>query len=218
MKTHTTRSLLRFGRSTRSFLPIATLALTLIGSASAAMLEGSAPKNWPADPEKHKTKIQRKAEDKKQETMIAAAEAAQPDNKELREAAAKEKTAVVDQQWWYKMELGTRIPFAITGDAVEYYLRLIEKNGKQDFKAFLQPSSSVDYQASMAFHKEYTSGEKAFKNVNVVTLKLTFSQNFVTDQTAGMFFTKERVVVLDEEGKVLHISGDGPTEVPIMMM
>ncbi len=220
MKTHTHKSLSRFCGATRTLLTVAAFAGSLIWveSASAAMLEGAAPKDWPADAGKHKMEVHRKAEDKKQEAMIAAAEAAQPDNKALREAAAKEKIAVEDKQWWYKMTLGTRIPFAITGDAVEHYLRLVESNGKQVFKAYTQPSSSVDYQASVAFHKEYTSGEKTFKNVHVVTLKLKVTQNFVTEQTSGMFFTKERIVVLDETGKVLHISGDGLTEALIMMI
>lgn len=31
-----------------------------------------------------------------------------------------------------------------------------------------------------------------------------------------MSFQKERVVILDAKGKVLHISGDGPTEVAIL--
>jgi hypothetical protein len=31
-----------------------------------------------------------------------------------------------------------------------------------------------------------------------------------------MQFEKERVVILDANAKVLHISGDGPTEVPVM--
>ena len=31
-----------------------------------------------------------------------------------------------------------------------------------------------------------------------------------------MQFEKERVVILDAKGKVLHISGDGPTEVPVL--
>ncbi len=218
MKTHTKTFLFRFFGYLRSFLPVAALALTLIGSVSAAMLEGAAPKNWPADPEKHKSEIHREATDKKQEAMITAAEAAQPDQKALREAAAQENTAVEDKQWWYKMALDTRIPFAITGGAVEYYLRTVENNGKQVLKAYAQPTSSINYQAAVVFHKEFTSGEKTFKNVHVVTLKLKFSQNFVTEQTSGMFFAKERVVILDEAGKVLQISGDGPTEVPIMMM
>ena len=50
----------------------------------------------------------------------------------------------------------------------------------------------------------------------MVTLKLTFDQNFAATQTEGMHFEKKRVVVLDGKGKVLHISGDGPTEVPIL--
>jgi len=212
------KSLDHFSISNISFRPIVLIAvaLTLIESAPAAMLEGSEPKNWPADPEKHKAEVQRKPDDKKQEAMIAAAEAAQPDPKALREAAADSKIAVVNHQWWYKLELGTRIPFAITADAVEYYLRMVENNGKQAFKSYLQPSSNVNYQAAVAFHKEFTSGEKVFQNVHVVTLKLKFSQNFVSDQTSGMFFTKERVVILDEAGKVLLITGDGPTEVPIL--
>jgi hypothetical protein len=31
-----------------------------------------------------------------------------------------------------------------------------------------------------------------------------------------MHFQKDRVVILDAGGRVLHISGDGPTEVPIL--
>ncbi len=218
MKTHTKPSLRRFCGSTRAFRPIAALAvaLALIESVSAAMLPGSEPKNWPPDPEKHQVKIHRNAVEKKQEAMIATAEAALPDNKALSEAAAKENTAVEDKQWWYKMQLGTRIPFAITSDAVEYYRKMVENNGKQVIKAYVQPSSSLNYQAAVAFHKEFTSAEKTFKDVHVVTLKLKVSQNFVTTQTEGMTFTKERVVVLDHEGKVLHITGDGPTEALIM--
>ena len=70
--------------------------------------------------------------------------------------------------------------------------------------------------APRQFHKEFKLGDKTFNDVHVVTLKLTFEQNFAATGTEGMHFEKERVVVLDAEGKVLHISGDGPTEVPIM--
>lgn len=218
MKTNTKPSLRRFCGPTQTFRHVAALAVTLamIESISADMLPGAESKNWPPDPEKHQVQIHRNAVDKKQEAMIAAAESALPDNQALREAAAEEQTAIKNKQWWYKVQLGTRIPFAITRDTVEYYREMVENNGKQVIKAYLQPSSSVNYQAAVAFHKEFTSGEKTFKDVHVVTLKLSFSQNFVTTQTEGMFFTKERVVVLDDAGKVLHISGDGPTEVPIM--
>jgi hypothetical protein len=66
------------------------------------------------------------------------------------------------------------------------------------------------------FHKEFTLDGKSFKNVHVVTLKLTFSQNFAATGTEGMHFEKKRIVVLDNDGKVLQVFGDGSTEVPIL--
>jgi hypothetical protein len=165
--------------------------------------------------------------------MIAAAEAAQPPLAELEKVAVDADPAhgrgVVptlkalgavegEKLWWYKAELGIRIPYAITADAVTYYSGLIAKYGKQAFKSYAEPSSKLDYHAGVTFHKEFMIDGNNFKEVHVVTLKLIFDQNFAASQTAGMHIQKERVVILDNAGKVLHISGDGPTEVPIMML
>lgn len=49
-------------------------------------------------------------------------------------------------------------------------------------------------------------------------MKLTFDQNFAATTTEGMHFEKERLVVLDATGRVLHIAGDGPTETAILAM
>ena len=68
----------------------------------------------------------------------------------------------------------------------------------------------------MAKHETFEVDGKTFTNVSVVTLSITFSENFVTTQTEGMEFAKKRVVIFDAAGKVLHTSGDGETEVPIM--
>ena len=200
------------------------------GSITAAMLPGSKPKEWPADPTKHQVTIRREATDDKQSAMIAAAEAAQPSKEALRKAAdardrndplglAQPKEAPLpagDKVWWYKEQLGIRIPCAITADAVAYYSELVGKYGKQALNRYMQPSSRLDYHAGVKFHKEFKLDDKTFNDVHVVTLKLIFSQNFVATQTEGMQFEKERVVILDAKGKVLHISGDGPTEVPVL--
>ena len=105
---------------------------------------------------------------------------------------------------------------AITADAVAYYTDLVGRYGKQAFKRYTEPSSRLDYHAGAQFHKEFKLGDKTFSNVHVVTLKLTFDQNFAATGTEGMHFQKDRVVILDAGGRVLHISGDGPTEVPIL--
>ena len=150
--------------------------------------------------------------------MIATAETAQPSREALRQAAGDAPVPAGDKVWWYKEELGIRIPCAITADAVAYYSDLVGKYGKQDLKRYAEPSSQLDYHASVTFHKEFKLDDKTFKNVHVATLKLTFAQNFAATTTEGMRFQKQRVVLLDAAGKVLHLSGDGPTEVPIMAM
>ena len=91
-----------------------------------------------------------------------------------------------------------------------------EKYGKQEFKRHIEPSSRLEYHAGVKFHKEFNLDDRIFNNVHVVTLKLTFAQNFAATQTEGMNFEKVRTVILDAGGKVLHLSGDGPTEVPIL--
>ena len=197
---------------------------------AAAMLPDSKPIEWPIDATKHQVTIRREATDDKQTAMIAAAEAAQPSKEVLRKLAdardgnnqpglTQPKQAAPpagDKVWWYKEELGIRIPCAITGDAVAYYSELVGKYGKQALTRHTQPSSSLVYHAGVKFHKDFKLDDKSFNDVHVVTLKLTFSQNFVATQTEGMQFEKERVVILDAKGKVLHISGDGPTEVPVL--
>jgi hypothetical protein len=206
----------------RKAFALSTIALTAL--ATAAVLPGSMPKEWPANPAKHQVVIRRDTTDKQKAAMIAAAEAAQPSEKTLREAAEardpnqpkEAKAPVGDKVWWYKEQLGIRIPCAITADAVTYYSDLVGKYGKQVLKRHAEPNSRFEYQAGVKFHQEFKLGDKTFAGVNVVTLKLTFAQNFVATGTEGIHFEKERIVVLDAAGKVLHISGDGPTEVPML--
>lgn len=186
------------------------------GPVSGAIEAGSEPKDWPANPAKHQVVIRREATDDKQTAMIAAAEAAQAPKEALRKAAGETPLPEGDKVWWYQEQLGIRIPCAITGDAVAYYSEIVGKYGKQAFNRFMEPSSNLDYHAGVKFHKEFKLDDKTFTDVHVVTLKLTFSQNFAATQTEGMRFEKQRIVVLDAKGKVLHLSGDGPTEVPIM--
>lgn len=183
---------------------------------TAAMVPDATPKDWPANPTKHQVVIRREAADEKQSAMIAAAEAAQAPKQAVLKAAADDAAPAGDKTWWYKEQLGIRIPYAITADAVAYYAELIGKYGKQTFNRYVEPSSSLNYQASVKFHKEFKLDDKTFNDVHVVTLKLIFGQQFAATQTEGMHFQKERVVVLDAAGKVLHISGDGLTEVPVV--
>lgn len=184
------------------------------------------PKDWPADPASHVIVIKREAKDDKQAAVITAAEAAQASQEALRkEAAPKDADISVPPAlpkegnlWWYQEKLGLRIPYAITGDAITYYSGIVTEYAKKGFKSYAKPSSRFNYQASVQFHEEFKLDGKTFKGVNVVTMELTFSANFTAEATSGMSLEKKRIVVLDAGNKVLHLSGDGPTEALIMML
>jgi hypothetical protein len=173
-------------------------------------------KIWPANPEKHRITIRREASDAAQAKMIATAEAASPEAAALRKAMGDSPEVINASQWWYREDFGIRIPFAVTAGAVDYFTKLVGDYGKQEFKRYVEPSSSVDYHASVAIHAQFERDGRKFADVHVVTLKLVFAQNFAATGTEGMQFEKVRTVVLDAAGKVLAVYGDGPTEVPIL--
>lgn len=179
-----------------------------------SVVEGSKPRDWPANPAKHVIKIRRDAVNDLQKKMITAAEAAAPDAKALLKAVGK--TPLEKDQWWHQEQLGIRVPFAVTAAAVDYYSKLIEGWQMQAFNRYVEPTSSLDYLAKAEFHQDYEHQGKTFKKVHVVSLKLRFSENFSATTTEGLSFEKERTVILNADGKVLAISGDGPAEALIL--
>ena len=198
------------------WLALFGLLLILTAVARAAMLPGAELKEFPANPETHVIQIRRNAATDLEKKMIAAAEAAIPDKQALLKALGDQPMTGDKAQWWHQEQLGVRIPFAVTGAAVEYFQKLVEGYQKQAFKRYSEPDSKLDYQAGVAFHKSFEHQGKTFKDVHVVTLKLSFSEHFAATVTEGMSFEKQRVVILDAKGTVLAVSGDGPTEVPVM--
>ena len=199
-------------------LRILALSAVAIVHSEAAMLPGSETKEWPADPARHIVKVDRIFTTEAESALITAAENLAPNEKELLAEAQKQDEAakLVAKQWWYQEALSVKIPFALTADAVTYYTELVTGFGKQKLLRYSHPASSFHYEAKVAKHESYESDGKTFTNVSVVTLSMTFSENFVTTVTEGMEFSKTRVVIFDAAGKVLHTSGDGVTQVPIL--
>ena len=203
-------------RTLRRLPFLSLLGLALAAVAQAAVVPGAEPKKWPADEAKHTVVITREAADDAGRRLIAAAEAAQPARDEVRKAAGDTRLPDKGPVWWYKEELGLRIPYALTGEAVAYFTGLVRRYGKESFTRYTEPSSRVEYTAKVAAHESFTHEQATFAGVRVVTLKLKFSQNFCATGTEGLAFEKERTVVFDAAGKILAIIGDGPTETPIL--
>jgi len=174
------------------------------------------PKEWPANTNKHTVTIVRSASDEAGRGLIARAEGLQPDRAELVKAAGDVPLPREGKVWWCREQFGIRIPYAVTGDAVTYYTGLVTGYGKTRMKRYAEPSSALKYAAAVKRHERFELDGKTWQNVDVVTLKLEFRQSFCASGTEAFGFTKERTVVFDAQGKVLHVSGDGATDVPVM--
>lgn len=203
-------------KSIRILAAILPVVLALPGHG--AMRAGSRPKEWPASPERHKITIQREAADENEKKLIAAAEKSLPDAAALAKSVIKDESGLAKPQagaWWNKEILGIRIPYALTADAVQYYSDLVKDYGQQKLVRFTQPSSGFTYQAKVSKHAAYEIDGKSLENVTVVTMTMKFHQNFVASVADGFQFGKSRIVVFDKDGKILHVKGDGDTEVPV---
>jgi hypothetical protein len=202
-------------------VPFATAVLALVISAvpgRAAMLPGSETKEWPANPAKHVVSIKRVSANEAEAKLIAAAEGLQHEGISPAPATPGEPRieAPPKNQWWHQEELGIKIPFAITGEAVTYYSELVAGYGKTAMKRYSEPNSNFSYEVRVAKLAEFSIEGKVFKDVSVVTMEMKFNENFAATVTEGLGFEKSRTVVFDGAGKVLHVSGDGPTGTQIL--
>ena len=174
------------------------------------------PKEWPASTNRHTVTIVRTARDDAGRALIVRAEGLQPDRAELAKAAVDVPLPREGKVWWFREQFGIRLPYAVTGDAVTYYTGLVTGYGMTRMKRYAEPSSALKYTAAVERHERFGLDGKSWQNVDVVTLKLEFRQSFCATGTEAFGFTKERTVVFDKDGKVLHVSGDGVTDVPVM--
>ena len=190
----------------------------------AAMTPDSTTKEWPANPARHQVVIETYARNEAEKHLIATAEAAAVPHDDLAKAFAaeqsnKDKPAPEDKNaWWYMEKMGVKIPYALTGAAIEYYKGLVTQWGETKMTRYVEPNSKLFYMASVRHEDTFKLGDKTFANVNVVNLKLEFNANFTTEGTMGLQFTKSRQVVIDSAGKVVATSGDGPTDAPMLAL
>lgn len=174
-------------------------------------LPGSSLREWPANPARHEITIRRIAANDVEKKMIAAAEAACPDQAALLKTARWTRPPVGTGLWWNKEVHGIRIPFAISGAAVDYYAGLVNGYRRREFRGFSEPGSRFVYEASVMRRQEPEGHAPVF----VVKMRIFFLESFAASPTEQIRFQKEREVILDQSGKVLQIAGDGDTEVPV---
>ncbi len=147
--------------------------------------------------------------------LIKKAENIYPDKGNVLKASRKKRyekhISGEKNLWWYNEFDNIRIPYAVTTDAIEYYSNLIKQYRQKEWGRDIKPSSHFIYHAEVFFKDNYKINDKCFANVNVIRMELHFKARF--SSLAGVTFKKERIILIDLNGKVVLISGDGPTSV-----
>lgn len=150
--------------------------------------------------------------------LIQLAESTYPGRDDVLAAAqsawVRKAVLPAEQLWWYDSFDDVRIPYAVTGDALRYYRDLTLAFRGGDFSGsnnIPMLNSNLDYKATVKHHESYTAGGKAFQDVTLVSLTLTWGQYCGSE--CAMYFKKEREVVFDRSGKILAVLFDGKTGV-----
>lgn len=190
-------------------------SVLLCQAVSAAMTPDSKPKEWPANAARHVVKITRTASGEAEKKMIAAAESAPPAIPAPVPGQAS-TTQATKETWWCNVRENVRVPYALNSAALTYYETLVLSYQKKDWKAYIEPSSKFNYEASVKKHDTFTLNNKNYKDVYEVRLKMSFDAQFTENATTGIHIEKERTVVLDLKGTVLAVEGDGETEAPVL--
>ncbi|MGE5180185.1 MAG: carboxypeptidase-like regulatory domain-containing protein [Bacteroidota bacterium] len=112
--------------------------------------------------------------------------------------------------WWYDEFDGVRLPYAVTMDAVRYYLGITQALGRGDAsrtRGFRMIATTFSYDATVSpGPTTYKRAGHTFEDVYVVTMRLAWSDYCGNLCACG--FGLDRTVVLRPDGTVVWVFGD----------
>jgi hypothetical protein len=165
---------------------------------------------------KYSVEIIRRFSTPEEERLLNIAESVYPDESEIRkkcEAPSRSAESGVEPRWRCGTFDGIRFTFAITKGAVGYYVKVTDEFRRKEFErtsGVKMESSSLSYSAEIVFRQKYTFGSKSFDDVYEVSMNLGWSQ--YCGNMCGMTFGSKRTVILDKNGSVLLVTGDGDSQ------
>jgi hypothetical protein len=111
--------------------------------------------------------------------------------------------------WWYDGVGVMRVPYAVTAGALSYYMALTDRFRSHNFwGSFAHPLywTDLNYRAAIRHEKEFHIGRDHYVDVYVAEMTLGWGYD---DGTFAPVSLAYRVVVLEPEGDVLLVVGDG---------
>lgn len=158
--------------------------------------------------------IERTYGNSEEERLLRIAEALYPPRDTLEAAIGRAHFKLKDvpnekDLWWASSFDGIRLPYAITGRAVHYYLDLIHSFKRGDFEGsngIRMQDASFRYTATIDRQVVFEGPGLRLEDVYVARLRLSWSN--YCGPLCALGFQQDRVVVLSPEGEVLWVSGD----------
>jgi carboxypeptidase family protein len=121
--------------------------------------------------------------------------------------ASKQDLRKEKRLWWYGQFDGVRLPYAVTMDAVRYYLALIQTMARGDSSGIPMKRAKFSYTASVSSRPSTLSRDgRVFEDVYTVELRLSWSD--YCGSLCACSFDLNRTVVLRADGTVLCVFGD----------
>lgn len=167
----------------------------------------------PPEP-RYEERIQRIARDSLDAFLIAVAESHYPSRDSVEAVIGRkaregfERPPMDEPVWWYTTFDRIRIPFAITGAAVEYYREVLRANREgRDFPEGGVHNVVVDlsYRAEVEHHPVFRKEGLEFTDVYVVSMDFSWSN--VCGILCALSIWRRQQTVLTDTGRVLYVFG-----------
>jgi len=166
------------------------------------------------EPGLHAVSITRRFSGEREGKLLSTAEATYPPREEvlkcMRPLRPGEKEPTEPVLWSCGKSDGTHLPFAITKGAVAYFIKHSDALRRGEIQSRYLQRTSFSYEADISRRESYRVGDAAHRDVYVVTMRLGWHQTCgeVPDM-CSMILEKSRKIVLDKNGLILAVEGDG---------
>lgn len=161
--------------------------------------------------------IRREFADSTEARLLGIAEATYPPRDELLTLSVVHRTEIGPDttrvpMWWYDGVGVHRVPYAVTAGALDYYVKLTDRFRSHNFWGAFARSlfwTDLNYKASMSHHDEYYTDAERYEDVYVAEITLGWGYD---EGTFVPISRAHRLVVLNRDGKVLMVDGDGAVQ------
>jgi hypothetical protein len=112
-------------------------------------------------------------------------------------------SSTTESRWWFETFDGTRLPYAITGSAIEYYInriRWFQQNVSYMSSAYFKYNSTFDY------YENCVVGNIKYEQVFVVEQEMEWMQ--YCGPLCAMGFHKKRIILFDNNENIIAVIGD----------